>query len=185
MNRTGSKIMNRRATLILTTIGLLCVAVAQPGSDAIAQQTQQVSYKVTAENSKYTQQQFLDVGDVAGHQVRSFEIYRTFPTNAPVINGMKMKETWTRGISDYVDNNGTATTYNVYVLENGDKFFTRGTVLARSAGPGKLSNVTVAYITGGTGKLAGIQGIVRTTGSAEPKVGVNETQVEIEYSIGK
>jgi hypothetical protein len=185
MNRTGSKIMNRRATLILTTIGLLCVAVAQPGSDAIAQQTQQVSYKVTAENSKYTQQQFLDVGDVAGHQVRSFEIYRTFPTNAPVINGMKMKETWTRGISDYVDNNGTATTYNVYVLENGDKFFTRGTVLARSAGPGKLSNVTVAYITGGTGKLAGIQGIVRTTGSAEPKAGVNETQVEIEYSIGK
>jgi hypothetical protein len=53
------------------------------------------------------------------------------------INGMKMKETWTRGISDYVDNNGTATTYNVYVLENGDKFFTRGTVLARSVRPEK------------------------------------------------
>ena len=177
--------MHRLAAIGLTSVALLSLAVAVPAGDALAQQTQHVSFKASAENSKYTQQQFLDVGDVAGHQVRSFEIYRTFPTNAPVINGMKMKETWTRGISDYVDNNGTATTYNVYVLENGDKFFTRGTVLARSAGPGKLSNVTVAYITGGTGKLAGIQGIVRTTGSAEPKAGVNETQVEIEYSIGK
>ena len=172
--------MHRLIALTLTTSALLCLAVAVPAGDAFAQQTQHVSYKVGAENSKYTQQQFLDVGDIAGHQVRSFEIYRSFPTS-----GMKMKEQWTRGTSDYVDNNGTATTYNVYVLENGDKFFTRGTVLARSAGPGKLSNVTVAYITGGTGKLAGIQGIVRTTGTAEPKAGVNETQVEIEYSIVK
>jgi hypothetical protein len=177
--------MYRLTTLTLTTVALLCLAVAVPAGDAFAQQTQRVSYKVGAENSKYTQQQFLDVGDVAAHQVRSFEIYRTFPTSAPVINGMKMKEQWTRGVSDYVDNNGTATTYGVYVLENGDKFFTRGTVLARSTGPGKFSNVTVSYITGGTGKLAGIQGIVRTTGSAEPKAGVNETQAEIEYSIGK
>jgi hypothetical protein len=179
--------MNRRTTIMLTTMALLCLAVAVPAGDALAQQTKSVSYKVGTENSKYTQQQFLDVGDVAGHQVRSFEIYRSFPTNAPapVINEIKMKETWTRGISDYVNNNGTATTYNVYVLENGDKFFTRGTVLAHSAGPGKLRNTTVAYITGGTGTLAGIQGIVRTTGSADPKAGVNETQVEIQYSIGK
>jgi hypothetical protein len=181
----GRTIMNQRITIILTIMAPLCLAIAVPAGDAFAQQTQTVSYKVGVENSKYTQQQFLDVGDVAGHQVRSFEIYRTFPANAPVVNGMKMKEQWTRGISDYVDNNGTATTYNVYILENGDKFFTRGTVLARSTGPGKLSNVTVAYITGGTGKLAGIQGIVRTTGTAEPKAGVNETQFEIEYSIGK
>ena len=174
--------MNRSIT---GTITLFCLAFAVPAGDALAQQTQHVSYKVTAENSKYTQQQFLDVGDVAGHQVRSFEIHRTFPTNPPVINGMKIKEQWTRGISDYVDNNGPATTYGVYVLENGDKLFTRGTVLALSAGPGKNTNSTVSYITGGTGKLAGIQGIVRTTGSAEPKAGVNETQVDIEYSMAK
>ena len=132
--------MNRRTTIIPTTMALLCLAVAVSSGDAFAQQTQNVSYKVGAENSKYTQQQFLDVGDVAGHQVRSFEIYRSFPTNAPVINGMKMKEQWTRGVSDYVDNNGTATTYNVYVLDNGDKFFTRGTVLR--AAPGRGSSAT-------------------------------------------
>jgi hypothetical protein len=178
-------IMNRRTTLTLTTMALLSLAVAPLAGDAFAQQKQHVSYKVTAENSKYTQQQFLDVGDSAGHQVRSFEIYRTFPTNAPVINGMNIKEQWTRGVSDYIDNNGTATTYGVYVLDSGDKFFTRSTVLAHSAGSGKLTNVTVGYITGGTGKLAGIQGIVRTSGSADPKAGVNETQTAIEYSIGK
>jgi hypothetical protein len=177
--------MNRRTRVTLTTIVLLCLAISVPAGGASAQQTQHVSYKVGADNSRYTQQQFLDVGDVAAHQVRSFEIYRTFPTSAPVVNGMKMKEQWTRGISDYIDNDGTATTYNVYVFENGDKFFTRGAVLARRAGSGKLTNATVAYITGGTGKLAGIQGVVRTTGSAEPKAGVNETQVEIEYSVGK
>jgi hypothetical protein len=177
--------MNRSAVLIAGTMTFFCLALALPAGDVFAQQTQHVSYKVGTANSKYTQQQFLDVGDVPGHQVRSFEIYRSFPTNAPVINGIKMKEQWTRGISDYLDNSGTATTYGVYVLENGDKLFTRGTVLAHSAGPGKNTNSTVSYITGGTGKLAGIQGIVYTTGSAEPKAGVNETQVDIEYSIGK
>jgi hypothetical protein len=177
--------MNRVTALTRTSMALLYVAVTVPAGDALAQQKQHISYKVTAENSKYTQQQFLDVGDGAGHQVRSFEIYRTFPTNAPVIDGVKIKEQWTRGISDYIDNNGTATTYGVYVLETGDKFFTRSTVLAHSAGSGKLTNLTVGYITGGTGKLAGIQGIVRTSGSADPKAGMNETQTDIECSIGK
>ncbi len=164
----------------MTAIGL---AVVLPTDSAVAQQMQRVSYKVTAENSKYTQQQFVDVGDVPDHQVRSFEIYRAFPADPPVINGMKVKEQWTRGISDYIGNNGTATTYGVYVLENGDKVFTRSTVLAQSVGEGKFTNVTVGYITGGTGKLAGIHGIVRSSGSANPKAGVNEIQTDIEYAI--
>jgi hypothetical protein len=169
------------AFAIIAAVGL---AVTMPTDSAVAQQKQRVSYKVTAENSKYTQQQFLDVGDIPGHQVRSFEIYRAFPTNAPVINGIKLKEQWTRGASDYIDNNGTANNYNVFVMENGEKFFTHTTVLAQNAGPGKLSNVTVGHITGGTGKFAGMQGIIRTSGTAEPKAGVNETQTEIEYWIG-
>ncbi|MVT71199.1 hypothetical protein GPL21_39870 [Bradyrhizobium pachyrhizi] len=101
--------MERRATNLRIS-ALICLTVAAPISDAFAQQTQRVSYKAGAENAKYTQQQFLDVGDVAGHQVRSYEIHRTFPTNPPVVNGLKIKETWTRGVSDYVDNNGYADT---------------------------------------------------------------------------
>jgi hypothetical protein len=45
--------MNRVTPLTLTTMALLCVAVAVPAGDALAQQKQHVSYKVTAENSKY------------------------------------------------------------------------------------------------------------------------------------
>jgi hypothetical protein len=63
------------ALTIMTAFGL---SAALPTNSAVAQQKQHVSYKVTAENSKYTQQQFLDVGDIPGHQVRSLEIYRDF-----------------------------------------------------------------------------------------------------------
>jgi NAD-dependent DNA ligase len=174
--------MNRRTTQIATLIAVLGLAMV---GQAAAQQMQRVSYKATAENTKYTQQQFVDVGDVPDHQVRSFEIYRSFPADPPVINGMKVKEQWTRGTSDYIGNNGTATTYGVYVMENGDKFFTRSTVLAHNAGGGKFTNVTVGQIMGGTGRLAGIRGIVRASGSANPKAGMNETQTDIEYAIDK
>jgi hypothetical protein len=177
--------MNRRTTLTLTTMALLSFAVALPANDAVAQEKQHISFKSTAENAKYTQQQFLDVGDIAGHQVRSYEIYRTFPTNAPVISGMKIKEQWTRAVSDYIDNNGTANLYSVYVLENGDKFFTHTTLIALNAGAGKLTNVSVGQITGGTGKFAGIQGTIRSSGSANPKAGFTETQTDIENSMGK
>jgi hypothetical protein len=97
--------MNRRATLTLATMAALLSGIALPANEALAQEKQHVSYKVTAENSKYTQQQFLDVGDIPGHQVRSFEIYRSFPSNPAVINDAKLKETWTRGVSDYINNN--------------------------------------------------------------------------------
>jgi hypothetical protein len=173
-------------TVNLTTLALLCLAGALPAGDALAQQNRQLVFKVSAENSKYTQQHTIDVGDVSGHQVRLFEIRRTYPNNAPVINGMKIVESWARGISDYTNNNGPATTYGVYVLENGDKLFTRGSLVAvQPPGASKLTATTVGPITSGTGKLAGIQGIVRTLTSADPTAGVNETQVEIEYSFAK
>jgi hypothetical protein len=176
--------MNRRSTLNISATAALGLALSV--SNAVAQQKQHVSYKSPSEkNAKYTQQQAIDVGDMSGHQVRVYEIHRTFPTNPPVINGLKLAETWTRAISDYVDNNGMSINYTVYVLENGDKFFTRGTLVAQSVEPGKLSNSIASIITGGTGKVAGIHGIVRSSGVAEPKAGVNENQTDIDYSIDK
>jgi hypothetical protein len=170
--------------ITLTTMVAVFLGFALPTGNAIAQQIQHVSYKTSAENTKYTQQHIIDVGDVPGHQVRIFEIHRTYPNNAPVINGMKLVEQWTRAMSDFTDNNGPATNYGIYVLENGDKFFVRSALVSQSTGAGKLSNLTAGAITGGTGKLAGIHGIVRTSGTAEPKAGINETQTDIEYSIG-
>jgi hypothetical protein len=176
--------MNRRIQLMLTTVVVMTLGFGLPIGNAIAQQLQHVSYKTSADNTKYTQQHIIDVGDVPGHQVRIFEIHRTYPNNAPVINGMKLVEQWTRAMSDFTDNNGPATNYGIYVLENGDKFFVRSALVSQSTGGGKLSNMTAGPITGGTGKLAGIHGTVRTSGTAEPKAGINETQTDIEYSIG-
>jgi len=66
-----------------TTIALLCLAVALPAGAALAQEKQHVSFKAPAENSKYTQTSIIDVGDMPGHQVRVFEIHRTYPTTLP------------------------------------------------------------------------------------------------------
>ena len=109
----------------------------------------------------------------------------SYPDDPPVINGSKLTEWWARGIADIVGGNGRATEYEMFVVDNGDKFFARTTTLAQSPGSGKLTTGGAGPITGGTGKLAGIQGMVRTSGTAEPKAGVVETQYEIEYWLEK
>ena len=177
--------MNRRTTLILASAALLCLAVALPAGDAEAQQKQKVSYQSPAANTKYTQQHAIEVEDVPGHILRVYEIHRTYPNNPPMINGVALKEQFTRGTSDQTDNNGVSINHNTYVLVNGDKFFTRGTTVAQNNGPGKSSNASSAYIVGGTGKLAGIQGVTRGKGASEPKAGINENQTEIEYWFSK
>jgi hypothetical protein len=169
----------------VTTVALLYLATSLPFDLAMAQEKQRISFKTSAENTKYTQQHSIEVGDVPGHHVRVYEIQRTFPNNPPMINGVAMKEQWTRAISDYTDNNGPGTTYGTYVLENGDKFFTRSALVAQSTAPGKLTASTVGTITGGTGKFSGMQGTVRTVNIADPKAGVNEGQTELEFTISK
>jgi len=166
--------------LALRTITLLWLAVVLATRPAPAQE--RLVFSVSAENSKYTQQHTIDVGDVTGHQVRLFEIKRVYPANAPVIAGLKIVESWTRGISDYTNNSGEAITYAVYVLENGDKFFTRGRLVAIQGPEARnLTASTVGPIIGGTGKLARINGMARTVTLANPQIGMNETQIEIEY----
>ena len=178
--------MNRSTKLTLTTMALLCLAVALPAGDALAQNQQiRVSFKASAANSKYTQQHNIDVGDVPSHQVRVFEIHRTFPSNAPVINGVKLVDLWNRGASDLFDGDGAYTTYAVFIMENGDKFFTRASLVAQSIGSGKFTTTSTGTITGGTGKFFGIEGIVRTVGTDDPKAGFTETQYDIEYRIEK
>jgi len=101
---------------------------------------------------------------VPGHQVRLFEIRRTYPSNAPAINGMKIVESWTRGVRNRLHRQQWSGDYLlVYGLENGDKFFTRGSVVAvHGPGESNLTATTVGPIMGGTGKLVGIQGMART-----------------------
>jgi hypothetical protein len=48
---------------------------------------------------------------------------------------------------------------------------------------GKQTNMSAGIILGGTGKMSGIQGVVKATGSSDIKAGVNENQTTIEYTI--
>jgi hypothetical protein len=175
---TGRNPIKRAATL---TAAMAMLSLA--ATDALAQESQRVFFAARAENTKYTQQHVIEVGDVPGHHVRLFEIRRTFPNDPPIIGGLALKEEWFRGTSDYTDNNGPASFYGVYVLENGDKFFTYSTAISRKAGAG-LSAVTVGRITGGTGKFANMRGTVYTVRTADPAAGINEGQTEIEYALG-
>jgi hypothetical protein len=163
---------------------LLCLAVALPAGHAAAQQKQQVSFKSSAENNKFTQQLNVDVGDAPNHIVRIYEIKVTYPNNAPVINGLKLIEEWDRGTGDRIDGNGDGTVYVVYVMENGDRFYARGHNVVQTTS-GKFSSTSVTHITGGTGKLAGIQGIVRGLSNFDYRTNFFESQTDIEYSISK
>ncbi len=163
----------------------LCAA---PG--ALAQQAQTLKFTAPTTNTKYTQQHVITAGDTPGHEVRIFEIHRTFPKDPPQIAGVRVNETWARGLSDYIDLNGTAVTYTTYVMENGDKIYTRTNVLSQSAvsaeGAKKgATNMTSGSITGGTGKFVGIRGTVRTSGVFDPKAGTNQTQLEMTYWMEK
>lgn len=165
-----------RMAIALAAALSLCAA-----SGAWAQQKQKVSYKVSAENTKYPFRHTLDVGDEPGHTIGLFEVHRTFPANAPVINGVRLKETWTRGYSDYLSNNGLSITYQIFVMENGDRFFTVGKSMGHADAAGQRSTMAVSQITGGTGKFAGMKGITRARGASDGKRGFNETSTEIEY----
>jgi hypothetical protein len=177
--------MNRPTTTIVAAVALLCLGAALPTGTAAAQEKQRVSFKIPAENSKFTQRLFIDVGDAPGHQIYVYEIHRTFPTNPPVFNGVKLAESWSRATADYTDGNGDQHGYNVWVLENGDKFFDRVAAVSQSLGAGKTAVTWVAPITGGTGKFAGIRGVVRGLATADPKAGFSETQWDIEYWMEK
>jgi hypothetical protein len=180
-----SNAVKRITFLTLITTALLCLAAAPRAGDALAQ-PQRLTIKVEQANARYTQQHTIDVGDVPGHQVRVFEVRRTYPSNPPVVNGMKIVESWTRGISDYTNNSGPSVVYHVYVGENGDKFFiTSSAIAVQAPGTRKTTITTVGTITGGTGEFYGIQGVMRLSASSDLEAGVNESQVELEYFFSR
>jgi hypothetical protein len=176
---------------IVCMCGLSLVLMLSPigFSNVSAQERCKVSEGPEAAKSTYTQQHALDVGDVPGHQVRIFEIHRTYPNDKPNCEGLKRTESWERGYSNYVDWNGPVTTFGVTVLENGDKVFTQAVGTSQTTiGPDGTKNSTftgVTRYTGGTGKYKGIRGFVRVSTKFDPEKNVNLPQVEGEYWLEK
>jgi hypothetical protein len=174
--------MKGSTTLALVTFALLSLALT---GNAFAQQKEQASFKATPENSKITQGMNIDVGDAPNHIIRVFEVHRTYPSNAAIIAGLKLVEEWNRGLTEFAAaGHGSGNMHIIYVMENGDKMFARSVNVIEPAS-GKFTAKGVGTITGGTGKLAGAQGVVRSTTTFDPKTGYNDGQTEIEYSLGK
>ena len=69
-------------------------------------------------------------------------------------------------------------------MEDGDRFFSVTTVVAHRTGLDEFSSNTVGSITGGTGKLDGIQGTLNTKAKTHPKAGTLEVDTELQYSVG-
>ncbi len=176
--------MIRFANAASILLAQMCLMFGQSTDSALAQERQHVAFRFSAENSQFTKQQNIDVGDIPNHIVRVFEAHRTFPNNAPVINGLKLVEQWDRGIADYINSNGSATNYDIFLMENGDRFFVRFANVVQSTS-GKAVATLVGYITGGTGKLAAMHGIVRQSVNIEFSTGFLEGQTDIEYSVDK
>jgi len=174
---------------ILDTLILGLALSLLAASDGLAQEKHRISGRMLAENTKYTQQYAIDIGDVPGHQLRVFEMHRTFPKDPPKFLDVAVKELWIRGYSDYIDLNGRAGEYSIFVLENGDKVFARNESVSQTVinpdGTKRSTAANVAAITGGTGKFIGMRGTMRFAAVFDPKTGMNENQFEGEYWIEK
>ena len=99
----------------------ISVGLASLGApDSWAQQKTKLSYKRPPDMSDYTKQYRIDVGDVPGHQIRIYELKGTYPKGFLSIAGVGVGDEYSRGYSDYVDNNGRHWGYCEYDMENGD-----------------------------------------------------------------
>jgi hypothetical protein len=85
-----------------------CLAVVLPGS-VLAQQKQQVSFRVPGENSKYIVSQNVDGGDAPNPILRLSDVRHAVPNNTASINELKLVEVIARGVGDLTDGHGTAT----------------------------------------------------------------------------
>jgi hypothetical protein len=168
---------------------LACVSALCDSDPVAAQERCKISWEVLPANNNYTQQHVLDIDDIAGHQIRIFEVHRTFPDDRPNCEGLRRIEQWDRAFSDYVDRNGLVRGYSVTMLENGDKIFGEysGTSQTSTNPDGtKQSTFTgTTRYTGGTGRYASVRGIMRDTAVFDPSRNFLQLKSDGEYWFEK
>jgi hypothetical protein len=164
---------------------LLVCGLFVAASAGWAQQKHTVSYSKSARDSQYTQEHTIDVGDVPGHKVRIFEIHWNYAKGELAFDGVNVKESWVRGSSDYTNTSGPAMNYIIYVLEDGNKVFSRNAVVAQTA-EGEGGTKTARYFAvetlyGGTGKFSHIRGQLHQSGSRVLGASALTLEVKGEY----
>ena len=178
--------MKRKACAASLGLALAAFSV----SDVLAQERCKISREVPAGNTTYTQQHVLDVGDVPGHQIRIYELHRIYPADTkPNCEGIKLKESWDRGFSDYVDRNGRTWGYGVVTLENGDRIFEEWDGVSQTIvdpdGAKRSTYTGIRRYTGGTGKYQGVRGLLRDSAAFDPDKKTNQLRSEGEYWFEK
>jgi hypothetical protein len=176
--------------LILGLVGGLLLSVSDT---SFSQEKKKLAWSAKAEHTKFIGHPILEIPDVPGHAIRSFEIRRTYPDNPPMIEGLKVVEEVARGFSDQVLGNGRGWGYTVWRLENGDQMYSEwqnATQAVVNPDRSRRASFVGTYVTtGGTGKVRGAKGFGRYTGvtevNAEGQVTRNEYSAEGEYWIEK
>ncbi len=176
--------MNAKSVLAAFFLSVVTFFAALTVADiAWAQERQKLVTGASAAQSKYVQQHMIDVGDVPGHQVRIYEIQRVGPEAE--FSGVKSRESWSRGFSDYTNSTGSTSGYGEWILEDGSKVFNRfsGTSQTVIGADGKKKGTYhgVTQITGGTGKFVNIRGFIRDMTKFDAAAGYNEGSGEGEY----
>ena len=179
--------MLQSPAVVVIGAGVALAAFASP--EALAQERCKMTWDTPAGNAEYTEQHVMDVGDVPGHQIRLFELHRTYPDDQANCEGHKRVEQWSRGYSDYIDRNGRAWGYGVTELDNGDKIFLEWSGTSQTVvdddGSKKSTYTGVAIWKGGTGKYQNVRGIQRDSIVFDPEKNFNETRAEVEYWFEK
>ena len=87
---------------------LIVIAMALISTHTWAQQRFPISFSGEGAKSRWVQQHVIEVDDVAGHQIRIYELQRTYPSeNGIVLDGEHVIEEWSRGSSNYTNGIGT------------------------------------------------------------------------------
>ena len=117
----------------MTRLALAGAVLACFAGAALAQEKTRISFTIPASITKYTAQHTLPVGDAPGHEVRIFDLVRTFGADAPKIGGVAIKEMRSVGYSDYTELNGPGHAYNVMTMANGDKIFSHAAIVSHNS----------------------------------------------------
>jgi len=172
---------------ISISIAVVVVALILFGATAGWAEQRRVSYKWPAANANYTKQYTIDVD--TSHQLRIFELRFSFPENPPMFDGVKVKEEWLRGSSDYVNLNGRVSGHGEFIMENGDKIYYWADGVSQTImnpdGTKKSTSTMTKHVGGGTGKFISISGVLRHKAIFDPKTGFNEGENEGEYWMAR
>jgi len=144
---------------------LIVMAMAFISTHAWGQQRIPISFSGEGVKSRWVQQHIIDVDDVAGHQIRIYELQRTYPSeNGIVLDGERVIEEWNRGSSNYTTGIGLASSFQTWTTEKGNKVFIESAgsseTVATETGSKRGTYHGTARIVGGTGRFAKIRGLL-------------------------